>query len=189
MDEPASRWQSRRGSRPGFRSSRLKSAICRDVLSRNDGTTWCTSLHPSIQAQHKPWCSAVAPIGVRRGISSSVTVTNGSSREDLVGTNTRGPVLVTSIPIVDAVLDRHATALGHDFIPYRNHVYRVVNLCLAVTGASRDGLDKIAVAAAFHDLGIWTDHTFDYIAPVSYTHLRAHETGRNLVCRLLLEKK
>src|SRR5674476_478549 len=28
----------------------------------------------------------------------------------------------------------------------------------------------------------WTD-------PVSYTHLRAHETGRNLVCRLLLEKK
>src|SRR5665213_3872848 len=25
--------------------------------------------------------------------------------------------------------------------------------------------------------------------PVSYTHLRAHETGRNLVCRLLLEQK
>src|SRR5674476_846439 len=30
-------------------------------------------------------------------------------------------------------------------------------------------------------------HTWLY--PVSYTHLRAHETGRNLVCRLLLEKK
>src|SRR5665213_3422222 len=27
-----------------------------------------------------------------------------------------------------------------------------------------------------------------HLAPVSYTHLRAHETGRNLVCRLLLEK-
>src|SRR5678810_1424687 len=26
------------------------------------------------------------------------------------------------------------------------------------------------------------------ISPVAYTHLRAHETGRNLVCRLLLEK-
>ena len=25
--------------------------------------------------------------------------------------------------------------------------------------------------------------------PVSYTHLRAHETKANLVCRLLLEKK
>ena len=73
--------------------------------------------------------------------------------------------LVTSIPIVEGVLDRYATALGHDFIAYRNHVHRVVNLCLAVTDGRRDHLDQIAVAAAFHDLGIWTDHTFDYIAP------------------------
>ena len=29
----------------------------------------------------------------------------------------------------------------------------------------------------------------DVLGAVSYTHLRAHETGRNLVCRLLLEKK
>ena len=27
------------------------------------------------------------------------------------------------------------------------------------------------------------------LPPVSYTHLRAHETRSNLVCRLLLEKK
>ena len=27
------------------------------------------------------------------------------------------------------------------------------------------------------------------ISPVSYTHLRAHETEADLVCRLLLEKK
>ncbi|VTU60682.1 hypothetical protein AMBR_CKHPCMOK_02854 [Lacticaseibacillus rhamnosus] len=27
------------------------------------------------------------------------------------------------------------------------------------------------------------------LGPVSYTHLRAHETKANLVCRLLLEKK
>src|SRR5660398_270590 len=36
------------------------------------------------------------------------------------------------------------------------------------------------------------DHTHFYretIFPVSYTHLRAHETKANLVCRLLLEKK
>src|SRR5674476_120075 len=32
--------------------------------------------------------------------------------------------------------------------------------------------------------GVWMNYR-----PVSYTHLRAHETGRNLVCRLLLEKK
>ena len=28
-----------------------------------------------------------------------------------------------------------------------------------------------------------------YLIPVSYTHLRAHETVLDLVCRLLLEKK
>jgi len=73
--------------------------------------------------------------------------------------------MVTSIPIVEEVLDQYATALGQDFIGYRNHVHRVVNLCLAVTPGSRDHLEKIAVAAAFHDLGIWTAHTWDYIAP------------------------
>ena len=29
----------------------------------------------------------------------------------------------------------------------------------------------------------------DRLGPVSYTHLRAHETVLDLVCRLLLEKK
>src|SRR5450756_2858602 len=29
----------------------------------------------------------------------------------------------------------------------------------------------------------------DRVVPVSYTHLRAHETRHDLVCRLLLEKK
>src|SRR5678810_1054877 len=37
---------------------------------------------------------------------------------------------------------------------------------------------------------VWAVYpTFDIFTAVSYTHLRAHETGRNLVCRLLLEKK
>ena len=26
-------------------------------------------------------------------------------------------------------------------------------------------MEKIGIAAAFHDLGIWTDHTFDYLQP------------------------
>ena len=42
-------------------------------------------------------------------------------------------------------------------------------------------------AAAGHDV----DHAANRIAapPVSYTHLRAHETVLDIVCRLLLEKK
>jgi hypothetical protein len=73
--------------------------------------------------------------------------------------------LRTNLPTVEEVLNDHASELGHDFIAYRNHVYRVVNLCLAIVGDSRVELEKIAVAAVFHDLGIWTNHTFDYIAP------------------------
>ena len=87
--------------------------------------------------------------------------------------------LVTSLPTVEQVLDNHASELGHDFIPYRNHVYRVVNLCLAMVGDSRVELEKIAVAAVFHDLGIWTNHTFDYIAP-SVAIAREHLSARGM---------
>ena len=84
--------------------------------------------------------------------------------------------LATSLPTVEQVLDDHASELGHDLIAYRNHVYRVVNLCLAIVGNNRVELEKIAVAAVFHDLGIWTNKTFDYIAPsvaVAREHLAA----------------
>jgi hypothetical protein len=87
--------------------------------------------------------------------------------------------LLTSLPTVEEVLDDHASELGHDFIAYRNHVYRVANLCLAIVGDSRVELDKIAVAAVFHDLGIWTNNTFDYIAP-SVAIARKYLTVRGL---------
>ena len=71
--------------------------------------------------------------------------------------------LLTRIPTIDDVLHDHAAALGEDFVAYRNHVYRIVNLCVAFAGRSE--VEKITVAAVFHDLAIWTDGTFDYIAP------------------------
>src|SRR5689334_23625168 len=73
--------------------------------------------------------------------------------------------LLTSLSTVEEVLDDRASELGHDFIAYRNHVYRVANLCLAIGGDNRVELEKVAVASVFHDLGIWTNNTFDYIAP------------------------
>ena len=76
---------------------------------------------------------------------------------------TEPTALLTRIPTVDAVLKDHRTVLRDDFVAYRNHVYRVVNLCVAMVGRSE--LEKVAVAAVFHDLGIWTSGTFDYIAP------------------------
>jgi hypothetical protein len=73
--------------------------------------------------------------------------------------------LQTAMPTVNAVLESHASALGRDAIPYRHHVYRVANLCLAIAPGDPAQQEKIAVAAVFHDLGIWTSHTFDYLEP------------------------
>jgi hypothetical protein len=90
--------------------------------------------------------------------------------------STEADTLLTSIPIIDGVLNDHATVLRSDFSAYRNHVYRILNLCVALGG--RGELEKIAVAAVFHDLGIWTDYTFDYIAPsiaLAHDYLLAHE--------------
>ena len=41
----------------------------------------------------------------------------------------------------------------------------------------------------FYDNGIDKWVQGEYYTPVSYTHLRAHETVLDIVCRLLLEKK
>ncbi|HEX6503041.1 MAG TPA: HD domain-containing protein [Terriglobales bacterium] len=87
--------------------------------------------------------------------------------------------LLTSLATVEEVLDDHASELGRDLIAYRNHVYRVVNLCLAIVGESRVELEKLAVAAVFHDLGIWTNNTFDYIAP-SVAIARKHLVARGM---------
>lgn len=74
---------------------------------------------------------------------------------------------LTEIAILDQVLQEHAAALGGDFVAYRNHACRIANFCIALAPGpvDRDQLEKIGIAAAFHDLGIWTHGTFDYLAP------------------------
>src|SRR5450756_2604079 len=58
-----------------------------------------------------------------------------------------------------------------------------ITLCLFDESGAEQQL-----ALAECDSGIW--HGFVRgVGPVSYTHLRAHETRHDLVCRLLLEKK
>lgn len=74
-------------------------------------------------------------------------------------------MLLTEIPTLDGLLQAHAAELGDDFRAYRNHTYRVANLCVALSSGDSAQLEKIATAAAFHDIGIWTDRTFDYLQP------------------------
>src|SRR5678810_1465484 len=73
--------------------------------------------------------------------------------------------------------------------PYR--IGNVVGTANVVDAASRAGARLVHVSStAVYPGDFRYRHAPTHEAiPVSYTHLRAHETGRNLVCRLLLEKK
>ena len=42
---------------------------------------------------------------------------------------------ITELPLLDELLQQHAAALGRDHAAYRNHCYRVVNFCAALSDA------------------------------------------------------
>jgi hypothetical protein len=87
---------------------------------------------------------------------------------------TAPPTLVDRQPLIDEVLQAFAPALGTGGPAYRGHVYRVYNLARCLLGSARRD-DELAVASAFHDLGIWSDGTFDYLGP---SLLRANDYVR-----------
>lgn len=67
-------------------------------------------------------------------------------------------------PIIEEVLDKNKQQLGKHYNKYANHVYRVFYYCLCLDDKPSH-IDKYAIAAVFHDIGIWTNNTFDYLAP------------------------
>ncbi len=69
------------------------------------------------------------------------------------------------VPVLEELLAGHSAALGADFDGYRGHCYRVLNFCTELAPEAGKALDLLAVATAFHDLGIWTHKTFDYLEP------------------------
>jgi hypothetical protein len=73
--------------------------------------------------------------------------------------------MLTRLALLDDLLRKHGPEIGGDMAAYRNHCYRIINFANALTSGDPDQLDKLSIAAAFHDLGIWTDNTFDYLPP------------------------
>lgn len=67
--------------------------------------------------------------------------------------------------LLDELLAASASVLGTDFRGYRNHCYRVLNFTLALAPALDGVREKVEIATFFHDVGIWTDGTFDYVEP------------------------
>ncbi len=68
-------------------------------------------------------------------------------------------------PRTEALIQSFASDLGADFLAYQNHVCRVLNYFLALTAPQSTVPESVLIAAAFHDIGIWTAKTFDYLEP------------------------
>src|SRR4051812_35299180 len=69
-------------------------------------------------------------------------------------------------PLIDEILDAHReVARGQDaaFEGYRNHAHRVHNFARAISSLSPEDEEKIAIAAAFHDLFVFDG--LDYLEP------------------------
>eukprot|EP00658_Telonema_sp_P-2_P072409 TRINITY_DN61551_c0_g1_i1.p1 TRINITY_DN61551_c0_g1~~TRINITY_DN61551_c0_g1_i1.p1 ORF type:complete len:131 (+),score=34.05 TRINITY_DN61551_c0_g1_i1:205-597(+) len=80
---------------------------------------------------------------------------------------------------------------------YRSSGFRIVTdgwaalLRRKLERSERTGCDCDRCQAGWELYMVWSRYhaCFGGPTPVSYTHLRAHETPEHLVCRLLLEKK
>ena len=73
--------------------------------------------------------------------------------------------VVRQSALLDELLAGYKPQLALDYDAYRNHCMRLFNFCMALAGDDKAAEDKIAIAAVFHDLGIWTENTLDYLAP------------------------
>jgi hypothetical protein len=85
------------------------------------------------------------------------------------------PTIRDQLPIVDDILGEQEAVLALDLTGYRNHVYRMINFCFGFGELSSEEEEKIVIAGCFHDIGIWTATTFDYLPPsidAAANHLR-----------------
>jgi len=69
------------------------------------------------------------------------------------------------IPLLEEILAPWQGRIGEDFDGYKNHVSRVLNFCFALRECDEEERHKLIIVGAFHDIGIWSDGTVDYLAP------------------------
>lgn len=85
----------------------------------------------------------------------------------------------TNIVLLEDILAKYKDVMGDDFLPYKNHVYRVIHFCFLLRADLKAAQkEKVIIAGAFHDLGIWTNDTLDYLPP-SVALAKAYLKQRN----------
>ena len=71
----------------------------------------------------------------------------------------------TTNGLIEGILAVWKDRIADDYLGYRGHVYRMFNFCLALHPCTEEEREKLAIAPCFHDIGLWSDHTVDYIPP------------------------
>lgn len=71
--------------------------------------------------------------------------------------------------VLDTELAKFSVAIGDEMDAYRNHCLRVLSFAVAHLGGvklvSSKSVDVMALALAYHDLGLWSDGALDYLEP------------------------
>jgi hypothetical protein len=81
--------------------------------------------------------------------------------------------VLQQIAEVEQLISRWQGALGRNHQGYKNHIYRVINLCALQRELDASELRQVVITACFHDVAIWLDDTFDYLAP-SHAHAQRY---------------
>lgn len=73
--------------------------------------------------------------------------------------------LIAPLPLLDSILEPWKSTIGPDYEGYKNHCTRMAHCCFALRDCTEEERRKITIAAAHHDIGIWTNSTVDYLPP------------------------
>jgi len=76
------------------------------------------------------------------------------------------------IELLVDILAPWAPAMGADGEGYKNHCYRMLHFTQALYPCDSSEKHKLVIAAAHHDIGIWSAHTVDYLPPSRTEALR-----------------
>ena len=80
-------------------------------------------------------------------------------------------MIIKELPLLNEILADWEETIGEDFQGYKNHVHRMILCCFALATKeldeelSEEDKEKIIIAGAFHDIGIWIEDTLDYLPP------------------------
>jgi hypothetical protein len=66
---------------------------------------------------------------------------------------------------IDEILSFYRDQINLDYVGYKNHCIRILNFLNYLRPLNTEEREKLIIATAFHDIGLWTKNTLDYLAP------------------------